>query len=153
MKQDDERAEFWSTVEKELGEKVEAYSLARCYFSEGKQPTPTWGICYVTKSAFYFRHFAQENWFAAVLKVAGRGAKKDEEFTIRIPLASIVSVSPPPRQGFLARLLGTETPPFVIEYATDSEPKAEMRISIDLNLSEIMSVLNGRGTGTAGART
>jgi phage FluMu gp28-like protein len=146
MKVNNDRDEFWQKLEQELGEKIEAYSLSRCVLRDAKNQGPFWGLCYITKSAFYFRHFAQENWLSSIIKVSGRTSKTSEEFIITVPLDSVVSFTPPPKRSVFSRLMGAEMPPIVIRYTKPDSTVEELHVSIDSGVERFVSLLSSKGS-------
>jgi hypothetical protein len=144
MKANTDRDKFWQDLERDLGEKIEAYSLSRCLLTKAENQGPFWGLCYITKSTFYFKHFAQENWLTSIFKFSGRTSKTSDEFIVTVPIASIVTFSPPPKRGLLSKILGAETPPVVIRYTNPESTVEEIRVSIDGDLEPFVSLLSGK---------
>jgi len=96
------RAEFWTQLERELGQPILASTLGQ--YIEGRDMAgPLWGLIYITADTFYFRHFAQSNWFSSMMSADGdEGPVSSRNITVEVPLQDVETVILPiPRRGIL----------------------------------------------------
>jgi hypothetical protein len=103
------RDEFWKQLETQLGQPILASTLGR--YIEGRDTAgPLWGIVYFTGDTFYFRHFAQSNWFSSMMSVDGdEGAVANRNVTLEVSLREVESVTlPMPRKGILRLFLSQD---------------------------------------------
>lgn len=63
---DQDTQQFWENLEESLGTPIRGYALGR--YLSGRDPEgPLWGLLYVTDETLFFHHFAQTNWFSAIM--------------------------------------------------------------------------------------
>ncbi len=76
-----EMDEFWSELERELGESIEAFGLAEHLSGWDLPEAGRWFIAFVTRSGVYFRRPARSTWVGAMLN---RSSPADKEVAYHI---------------------------------------------------------------------
>lgn len=107
MKRSDQQNDleaYWNEMSESIGEPVVAYNLGQ-YQGGLDQAAPLWGLLFFTETRIFFRHFAQQNWFASIL--TNRDTRGSDEVAFELPLEG-ASLSEPPPQTFLARVFSSK---------------------------------------------
>ncbi|AEF80778.1 hypothetical protein [Leadbettera azotonutricia] len=115
--------EFWLEYEKQIGEKVLAFSLGQYVSGWADEDSPFWGLLIATAGGFRFHHFPNENWISAAVRIT-RGGDGPKEVAMFIPKEKIVSVEIKAEKSFLKRLFFSRPPRLVIHYANDNGEEA-----------------------------
>jgi hypothetical protein len=114
----DAAAEFWSTFEKETGEKVEARAIGE-YYKARDDSSGLWGLLILTDKSFRFKHMPSENWISSLFKRVDRSSAPKAPVEITIARENIVSMNAP-RRSFWARLFGPAFPRFTLAQSDES---------------------------------
>lgn len=133
---------FWGRVSEEIGAPVLAYGLGR-YLSGRDAPGPLWGLLYHSERSFYFRHFAQQNWFSSLLTASrtndAPGSSGDREVLYEIPLAHIAEVQVIGAGSWVERFFHPSPPVVTLIGVFESAPP--FRCTIENNRDSFISSL------------
>ena len=113
------RTEFWREYEKNIDEKIFAYSLGRYINGFEELKTPLWGLLIVSESGFRFHYFPHETWLQAISRMS-YGGEAQKEIVIIIPKEKILSSDLFIEKSFLKKLFLSCPPLFTIHYTNDS---------------------------------
>lgn len=112
------REAFWQRLEEKLGVPILEYALGQYMLGEDVKG-PLWGLFYLTEKAFYFQHFAQNNWFLSMMSTGDgeeeSGGGRTRNVTVEIALTTIGNVTYPEKRRGLARLIHGEDRVFSLE--------------------------------------
>jgi hypothetical protein len=131
---------FWSDVEKELGEKVLIKSLGRCFTPPEPAVQPEWGLFYLTRSFFCFRHFRQENWLSGLLRSPDRHSGQSS-YTIRLCRASVRRIEVIAEKNWWRRFFLAPPPLVKLEYTGEHDEKMEFRFSAEKDHEALIDAL------------
>lgn len=133
---------FWAGVSEDIGSPVLAYGLGR-YLSGRDDPGPLWGLLYHSESTFYFRHFAQQNWFSSLLTASrttgSASGSRDREVLYEIPLAHIASVDVTGAGSWIERFFHPSPP--VVSLVSVFQSAPEFRFTIENNRESFIKSL------------
>jgi hypothetical protein len=132
--------EFWREYEKQIDEKVLAFSLGQ-YISgwEGENNT-LWGLVIATSGGFRFHHFPNENWLFAAVRMT-RGGEGPQEVAISIPKDKIAAVEIKEEKSFFKRLFFSRPPRLIIHYTNENGEEAEFIVEGSEKTREIAEKL------------
>jgi len=134
--------EYWAQVSDEIGSPVLAYGLGK-YLSGRDDPGPLWGLLYHSASTFYFRHFAQQNWFSSLLtttrSTGSSSGDRNREVLFEIPIAHIQTVEVAGPESLMERIFRPS--PSVISLVSMFESAPPFRFTIENNRDTFLSSL------------
>jgi hypothetical protein len=131
---------FWNEIEAELGEEVLIKSLGRCFTPPPPATQPEWGLFYLTRSFFCFRHFRQENWLSSLVKSPERSGDLSD-YTIRLRRASFRRIEVIAEKNWWRRVFITPPPLVSLEYSSEQDQKAEFRFSAEKDHEALIDAL------------
>ena len=155
MKKERSPEEYWASVEKELGETIRGYVLARLPDpSESGRlgmagAGPQWGLVFLTDEALYVDRSSTPNWFQRLVQ-RDRGGEEEERTVI--PIRAISRIDLPEQKRGLARVLAGPEIQIDIYFYPQSKP---IRLMLDKRgptdpafialLEELARTLDGQG--------
>lgn len=131
VKKETSPEEYWASIEREIGEPIRAYVLARLpLVSESGRSglmgsAPDWGLAFITDTTLYIDRSSTPNWFQRLVQ-RNQGPGDQEREVIAISAMSRVVV-PRQKQGIARFLAGPEIQ-VDIHYRGGSTP---LRILLD----------------------
>ena len=131
--EEEETKKFWESVERETGMPVLEHALGQYIRGYEGVAGPVWGLLYLTERELYFQHFPASNWFSAILSTGG--AKRDEGFSLQIPISAIESLDSQRPTTFWQRIFRPFPPTIVINYRLGDVTR-EIRLSVEHRRAE-----------------
>lgn len=128
--EEEETRKFWESVERETGLPVLQHALGQYMSGYGDREGPVWGLLYVTEESLYFRHFPSGNWFTAIMNASGGDRKRDEGFTIQLPVNTINRVEHEEQTSLWERIFRPRPSVTVIHYLA-GQVERELRLTIE----------------------
>ncbi|MDR0719776.1 MAG: hypothetical protein LBF78_09085 [Treponema sp.] len=118
-KESTDPAQFWQEYEKQVGEKVLAFTLGQYISGWDGEDHSLWGLIIATSGGFRFHHFPHEGWIQALTRVT-TGGTAPKERTLFIPKEKIVHVELVLEKSLLKRIFFSVPPRFVLRYIDDT---------------------------------
>jgi hypothetical protein len=142
LKKNQNPEEFWQGYEKQVGEKVLAFSLGQYMSGWAGEGSPLWGLLIATEGGFRFQHFPSENWISAAVRIT-RGGDGPREVAIFIPKEKFVSVELKEEKSLLKKLFLSKPPRLAIHYISEAGEEAVFIAEGDEKAKAVAEKLKG----------
>ena len=135
--------EFWSELERDLGETIEAFGLGEHLSGWDLPESGRWFITFVTRSGVHFRRPAKNNWLGAML---GRSSSADREAAYVIPggqLEAIEDLDLGSSRSMLLRFrrMFKADPGVLLRYRNEQGETRELVLRLETNRSRLLDAL------------
>ncbi len=139
----DETKEFWENQEKEIGEKIDLYTLAE--YKEGNLDiaAPKVGLLYLTSEALYFHTFPKSNWMSNLLVNLKKSKENKENIICRIPFTDIRKIEVKKLSWYM-KILSTQLPQLSISYASGPDETKNILIALHSKSDQVIEYTSGK---------
>lgn len=123
-----EARKYWDSTEEALGERIEAFGMARCESGCAPNRENLWGLLFFSSQALYFRHFPQDSMFRTLIRAARPGQKReDEAIFLRIEYIAVREVEVVRDPRFLKRFFRGAEYRLVVHHDPTASPAVAPR--------------------------
>lgn len=131
MQQGEGVKQFWDSIERTVGNKIEKFALGELKSGFRGLPPSTVGMFFATEEGFYFHTQPKQSWFDSVLRNV-RSSKKNKENALlfTVPFHAIEQVAIHAEYSFLKRLFSQNIVPVTISFMNDEGADEKLVFSL-----------------------